>query len=718
MSILDVATSVQTTASQGTLRVAALGDSKAEGVGADTLTMRWQDVLRDRLREKYTPGEDTSQDRGVGFIPCLYAGWVNQPTPTVTGTQGTDWDSNNAEGSYGMREILLKTSSCIVTFPVTQTRYITVHYTKRWSPWYNGQFTISSNGTQLATIDTKVDDLALDATEGRQTFDLGSVQNTEVTLRWVSGTGPRIAGVTFQTAQAGVTVVDASHAGFMISSYNDSSNPGGTKLNLESLSNFDPHLIILALGSNDMSQTWDPNTTWKNLVVDFISKLKSSCPKAVILFDLGPMRVEDARSATPTDNPQKYGRFKSALENALGGDPRVGIVYEADLFTPINAVPANTVFPREQDPAGFLFDSVHPSNYGNALIARMIFEALTQDVSGVVQLPPYEPRVRKSTVGGVTSFEVGVSKYSVHLPRTIPEANSAFSRVPPYIWRAADGSFSIALPDGRSLWLYGDTMSEANGFVHNSAIVQRGGEFTVCNGGKQFIPNDSDGMFYWTSGGVYVGSGLLLIACTGIAPVQANNRQKACVVSIDDDDNLTFLKWLDWWPTTKGTWSSGPSAPISYVEITLVGDTLYAFGLKDADAFGRQIYPATVPLAECSVPSAWEFGKEPIWAAPEADSGCSSWFDGSLFHVMTKKQGMFSQDILLYTSPNPMKGPWTRRVLTTLRPSLKGQIEYIAHAHPEWKLADGSMVATVGNSWNGGNPSLQDVRPLFFSVKV
>ncbi|MEQ4210116.1 DUF5005 domain-containing protein [Actinopolymorpha sp. B9G3] len=100
-------------------------------------------------------------------------------------------------------------------------------------------------------------------------------------------------------------------------------------------------------------------------------------------------------------------------------------------------------------------------------------------------------------------------------------------------WAGADGAGPIKLPDGRVLWMFGDTLAgqvdENNALrpgwnmPHNSFQLQDGRCFTPLIGGTQDNPSsympDEDGMVFWPAGGYVdqsVEPAVLRMVSTGI----------------------------------------------------------------------------------------------------------------------------------------------------------------------------------------------------------
>jgi hypothetical protein len=108
-------------------------------------------------------------------------------------------------------------------------------------------------------------------------------------------------------------------------------------------------------------------------------------------------------------------------------------------------------------------------------------------------------------------------------------------------WLASDGGSPTVLPDGRVIWLFGDTftgrvqsdgsLAPGFGLVRNSAVVQSGACFSPLMGGSpdartSLIPAPS-GQWYWPTTGVVEGNALrvfLFRMTTGNTPGPFNFR--------------------------------------------------------------------------------------------------------------------------------------------------------------------------------------------------
>jgi DNA topoisomerase IB len=148
-----------------------------------------------------------------------------------------------------------------------------------------------------------------------------------------------------------------------------------------------------------------------------------------------------------------------------------------------------------------------------------------------------------------------VVEQQVPAPKTAKGYQKMWDALDNAEWGGADISISTPLKDGRRLWLYGDTLSENNGFVHSTAIVQDGGTLHVSNGGKQLLPNDepSGGRenIYWIEkaqtredGTVAVWAAPMSIGTDSVWDFRRDDpRSRVAIVSVDDEGNANFDRW-------------------------------------------------------------------------------------------------------------------------------------------------------------------------------
>lgn len=350
----------------GHARVAVMGDSKAEGVGSTTEPKRWQGTLRSSLRKRLV---NDAGDQGIGYVPATYAFDGPYGLTSVSGARDQDWQKSSEFG-LGNRCTLLLTTVASVTYAAQRARYVTVHWSQQGK--YTGSFEVWIN-------DVRRDSFSCNGatSAAKKEYDLGSVQDVRVELRCTSSVAC-VEGVTFQTAKSGVTVYDAAHSGWRADLYEKQSQS-----TFDKLADINPHLVIVALGSNDMAGNWGtpiPAADWASSLNAVYSRIVAACPRAGVAVLHAPMRCEDARSATTNDRPSKLVEFEGAARSALLSREKASLWYEGSLFQPLNAVPKTPGFPSEQDPLGWLADAVHPSDLGHSLIAAHMTNLLTRNL--------------------------------------------------------------------------------------------------------------------------------------------------------------------------------------------------------------------------------------------------------------------------------------------------------------------------------------------------
>jgi ribosomal protein L24 len=163
----------------------------------------------------------------------------------------------------------------------------------------------------------------------------------------------------------------------------------------------------------------------------------------------------------------------------------------------------------------------------------------------------------------------------VPAPTTAKGYADMWSQIDPAEWGGADVSISVPLKDGRSVWLYGDTLSGNNGFVHSTAIVQDGGTLHVSHGGAQLLPNDDAQHIYWVEDAHPVGPNKIAVDAS---PMQIGNKSvwdfhrtrpeaRRAIVTVDAQGNVTFDRW-------KGYVKGEPIEPA----VKILGPNHYAYG--------------------------------------------------------------------------------------------------------------------------------------------
>ncbi len=312
-----------------------------------------------------------------------------------------------------------------------------------------------------------------------------------------------------------------------------------------------------------------------------------------------------------------------------------------------------------------------------------------------------------------------------------------FSATPP--WLGADAAYSIPLPDGRDIWIFGDTLygehrvvvGDIPQMVRNSIGVStcRDGKFDITyvirrgTEGKlaDFFPSQRRGTWYWALDGVYYNKDLwVTVLCVRDTP---RRKQTDLGFSLCGAD-LARVSGLDRDPQQWDV-SIAPLVPEgtdSYPSATTVidGDYLYVFSLVEFG--GCPMALVRIPLSGLSAPSqnlqyldndgTWKAGFDPKHAKTIMDNGASEM--SVRYHPELKKwvAVMMAPDFtlgrMLFRTADRLEGPWTEgqeiyRVLEMQRNSPVYDPDnycYAGKEHPEFEQKDSLVFTYVCNTLN------------------
>jgi hypothetical protein len=317
-------------------------------------------------------------------------------------------------------------------------------------------------------------------------------------------------------------------------------------------------------------------------------------------------------------------------------------------------------------------------------------------------------------------------------------------------WLGADGIYSVALPDGRTAWLFSDTWigvvehgrRRAEGMINNSVGITRGAGaarffYRRAGGGPRplFAPPDGRGWF-WLWAGAVDGDRLYLFAArVESAPGSGAFAFRHFGTSLGEIEN---------WRDEPGAWRARwTDVPASWAPCLFWGSAALAFdgqvyvygfienGGKGLD-FRRDMLVARAPSGRLGDFSAWRFFDGSGWQADvrRAFPACP---DISTEYSVTAipERGPFllvnhdvflSPRIVARTAPHPW-GPWSGKIEVYMCPEAdpkRGIFCYAAKHQPA--LSDGrdlvvSYAANAGDLATVANdPSLYV--PRFIRVPV
>jgi hypothetical protein len=246
-------------------------------------------------------------------------------------------------------------------------------------------------------------------------------------------------------------------------------------------------------------------------------------------------------------------------------------------------------------------------------------------------------------------------------------------------WASADGSIPVALPDGRMLWLYGDTFVgpvSSSGtlpttLVSNSAILQSGACFYPLLGGSSssrtaWIAPPASGQAYWPASAVVDSAGRLQVF---LMHVQYNPFTvfgfRIATYSLP---SLSLVSISSLLPFTDTVHPYGTTALVA-------GGYAYLYSAHDQDQL-----LARVPLSSVTSSSAYQFWTGSGWSSSSSAAAALQFNNvptpvvgidlhapiaglwvvpyGNGYLGTAKLVNQFSDDVSLFTAPAP-QGPWT-----------------------------------------------------------
>lgn len=293
-------------------------------------------------------------------------------------------------------------------------------------------------------------------------------------------------------------------------------------------------------------------------------------------------------------------------------------------------------------------------------------------------------------------------------------------------WQGADAAYSIPLPDGRDVWIFGDTLYGPERVVHGNTpqMVHNSLGISTCKDGQwhlnyivkhdaagkalsYFAPKDPQ-HWYWALDGFYANGDLwvtLLCVRHSSKPAPAAMDFETC------GSDLAQVTHLDrnpqkWDVTIHQLVPDGVKA---YPSATTVVDGGYAYLFALYESGTRPLLVTRIPLNKLSDPAAnlqylandgmWKPGFNPADAKEVMAHGASEL--SIRYHPELKKwlavmvdPAWFSDKIILRTAPN-LTGPWSEGEVIYRMPEMqpgpshnKNVFCYAGKEHPELEKSD------------------------------
>ncbi len=306
-------------------------------------------------------------------------------------------------------------------------------------------------------------------------------------------------------------------------------------------------------------------------------------------------------------------------------------------------------------------------------------------------------------------------------------------------WAAADGTISIPLADGKTLWLFGDTLVNLPGadgslrrnadFVRNSAILHDGATATTLLTGTtqdagDFLTPADPGEWYWPGHGIVEGDELIVFM--GRVRTTAEGAPGWNFEGVGSD--MLRLNLRDLSVTERIAMPGGRGTDWGSAVIEHDGHT-YVYGFKgyEDDPYRRESIVARAKSGHLG-DGDFEYWDGRGWTsdaskvAPVTDGVSNSY---SVVRTPGGKFAMVSQELFFGTglcvrTADAPQGPWSAwRMIDPGPDKLPNGISYNAQVHPTF-TDDGSLLA----SWNmnrddgqlPGPGELDGYRPVFKAI--
>ena len=255
-------------------------------------------------------------------------------------------------------------------------------------------------------------------------------------------------------------------------------------------------------------------------------------------------------------------------------------------------------------------------------------------------------------------------------------------------WSGGDGAASLRLPDGRMLWLFGDTFTGSvrsdgsrgsdSRMVHNSLVVTSGSCASVLLTATDALPGRA-GTWVWPTAGVVSARGAPGHASSVTVFAQRVRRTGNGAFDFERVGTAVATLTVPW----SGVPTVGPVRDLPRnrtlwgAALLPDGATTWIYGTRAVHepwVLGRDLLLARAPTARLSDVMSWTYRTRTGWA-PDADDAVvvrpardgvstvpSAVRLGATFVLVTKAQEFLDATVVALTSTRPW-GPWTETAL-------------------------------------------------------
>ncbi|MGD9015751.1 MAG: DUF5005 domain-containing protein [Desulfobacterales bacterium] len=314
--------------------------------------------------------------------------------------------------------------------------------------------------------------------------------------------------------------------------------------------------------------------------------------------------------------------------------------------------------------------------------------------------------------------------------------NALFSSQGPG-WTGGDAAQSVSLPDGSTLWLFGDSFlgrvrpngsrSPLSPMVRNCLVLQKGDHLTTLHGGQVDAPSaffsaESPSQWYWPGDGVI-----------------ENHRVRVFLHRFSQQSpGMWGWKWegtgiaslaypsLDLEAIDPLEWDNGVLYGVALLETR---HYTYVYGTKDN---GEEPVAHVARAPRGDLGGSWSFWDGSGWSSHPASSrgivngvsvqyGVAAWRNGGFALITMDRRQPFSPDLVLYLSPEP-QGAWSGPFPLYRAPEAEGDVAaYNPSVHPQFTVAGRLLVSYNLNHVSNPDALYLDAtiyRPRFLRVEV
>jgi len=307
-------------------------------------------------------------------------------------------------------------------------------------------------------------------------------------------------------------------------------------------------------------------------------------------------------------------------------------------------------------------------------------------------------------------------------------------------WIAGDATFSISLPDQRTLWLFGDSfigtvnpdssIVAGSHFIRNCAVIQDGDSMRSLHGGTfsdpaDFLPSSNpDSSWYWPEHGMVENDTLKIFFSEfeySTGPPGFNFKYKSLCLAFFSYPEIEFLDLIPipYYSQNK----------VSYGNCLMTDNGFtYIYGRQEIDTVYHIPYPHVARVPSGNLQAPWQFFNGSSWV----DNPEESYRIGNVavsqqfgFFKVEDKYVLISQEIWLsakiysYTCVSP-GGPLNNKKLLYQTPILyPNTFTYNAFPHTQFTEDSELLVSynTNGDFWQIFN-NVEIYRPLFIRVPL